>query len=677
VATEFYASGRPFRTYETRQGRITGLLTEYYPNGCLRARLTYRDNLPHGSFREYYPGPDTLLRVAGQYRLGRYEGSIRRYWPNGQLQAETQYTDSVEHGPYRAWNAQGVLVTEGDHFRGMRDGIWTFRDDQGRLTERISYRHGELNGFWASYSPNGRMRSSISYEANERNGLGFEFDSLGNKVSRFVFAGNGLHEYEFFTPEGQRLSNGGQQGGTFRYVRLAPSGVVLEEGDQLGGTRHGEWTVRYRHGKVQELAPHVNGQLEGLVQRFWPDGALREAQQYSQNEPNGLYYTLHPDGQLAEVGQFVQGTRQGYRFVLGPNGKVLAQEYYRNDSLFGPQRYFAPNGDPLSLVYLSDTGTTWVLHRLGLPTTRDTFSAGCVSQIYAHCHAAGAPWHTGPLLGGRRTGQWWYRDTRGQITGTEHYQHDALHGETRLLVPNGPDSLLMRGHYQEGERDSVWEWYHSNGRLRTIGQYCNGLPNGPWLALDDAGHLLERTTFHDGLYHGVLQLFGPDSALALALRYSYGELFSPLTDSTLDTGLTARSSQYRFGTGLVTWHQANGRPTAQASLVAGQFHGEVVVFQPAGDSLQPFRVLRYWYGKPHGKQELYAPNGQLIALEEFRFGEPTGQWRYFNPQGQLLRNERYDNGLRHGPTEYYTAGERLPRRTDHFFGGVLVRSEVY
>ncbi len=255
----------------------------------------------------------------------------------------------------------------------------------------------------------------------------------------------------------------------------------------------------------------------------------------------------------------------------------------------------------------------------------------------------------------------------------EHYAHDELHGEIRLLLPGRRDTLLMRGHYTHGERDSVWEWYHGNGQLRRIGRYRYGQPDGPWLALDQTGKLLERSTFREGLFHGTVEYFAPDSTLALQLPYRNGELVPPLLDSPLPNGLLTTGHSFKNDTGPIFWLNSTGKTTAQATLLAGQFHGDLIVYQQVGDSTKVFRVLRFWYGKPNGFHELYAPNGQILGLEEYRYGQATGQWRYFNNRGQLIRSERYEQGQRHGPTEHYHPGSNTPYRTEFFFEDVLVR----
>ncbi|MCB9897505.1 MAG: toxin-antitoxin system YwqK family antitoxin [Planctomycetes bacterium] len=190
---EFYdPTGRHERTEQWHDARLEGLQTRYDPDGGVLATTEYHRGNPHGEQREYDDQgrlvrqgfwthgvesgawrsyePDGRLSLetwhfvsggqpAGfvettfgadgrvvQVIMGRRDGHERgwmtQWYENGRQSAAVAYVDGLQEGPDVSWNAEGVKVREGQLAQDLRQGTWSWWDDQGRLTRTAHYVDG-------------------------------------------------------------------------------------------------------------------------------------------------------------------------------------------------------------------------------------------------------------------------------------------------------------------------------------------------------------------------------------------------------------------------------------------------------------------------------------------------------------------------------------------------------
>lgn len=86
----FYLDGQPF----------TGVAEDKHPNGQLRSR---------------YP-----------IEQGRIHGVVREWWDNGQPSTETHFEHGLRHGSNRYWNREGRLLKEQvyDHDKSVSEKVY-------------------------------------------------------------------------------------------------------------------------------------------------------------------------------------------------------------------------------------------------------------------------------------------------------------------------------------------------------------------------------------------------------------------------------------------------------------------------------------------------------------------------------------------------------------------------
>jgi antitoxin component YwqK of YwqJK toxin-antitoxin module len=99
-----------------RMGKKEGPSVTYYSEGPEAEVIFWRNDMKHGSWRQYYE--DSGLRLSSAYEMDRLQG------------------------PYRVYNRSGVMVLEGYYSDGEMDGDWKYYDGQGSLKYHLRYRDG-------------------------------------------------------------------------------------------------------------------------------------------------------------------------------------------------------------------------------------------------------------------------------------------------------------------------------------------------------------------------------------------------------------------------------------------------------------------------------------------------------------------------------------------------------
>lgn len=134
--TERYADGKLKAEWSGRicpNGRflLDGLMTEYYPDGSLQHRVTYRNGRKDG--REVYRNADGTLRWTWDRSLVTNHALWTLYWPNGKKKIQSRWLTCPEarDAPRR-------------YFGYVADGQTQHFDEEGRATATYEFSNGAL-----------------------------------------------------------------------------------------------------------------------------------------------------------------------------------------------------------------------------------------------------------------------------------------------------------------------------------------------------------------------------------------------------------------------------------------------------------------------------------------------------------------------------------------------------
>jgi uncharacterized protein len=189
----------------------------------------------------------------------------------------------------------------------------------------------------------------------------------------------------------------------------------------------------------------LNGQKQGMVRTFFPNGVLQTAAEYD------------------------KGQRNGWFLECEKNGVVLKEEHYTNGKLEGEVRtYFTSKSIRIvKSVYNYKDG---VFHG----TCSDYNEMGKLSSM--------ATYNMGVKDGVSR----WYF-TNGLLAMEQHYKNGLLYGEQTVYFADG--KMSSNGYYKENKKTGLWKEYHTNGVLKASGEYEEDVKKSGWLYYDESGQL--------------------------------------------------------------------------------------------------------------------------------------------------------------------------------------------
>ncbi len=204
----YHARGAPQEEYGCRKGQPVGTYTRYGLSGGVVLQGHYdslgrRDSIWLGFHEEggkascqgYQAGLwqdsvlawDSLGRKREQGFFAGGTGILQRFDTAGRTQETVAYRDGLRDGDWviyfgggvvksrstyardtllhiRTFHKNGKPASEGGYGLGLREGLWSRWDDQGRLAEHSQYRAGVLSGEQKFYGPDGKVTQTIRYE---------------------------------------------------------------------------------------------------------------------------------------------------------------------------------------------------------------------------------------------------------------------------------------------------------------------------------------------------------------------------------------------------------------------------------------------------------------------------------------------------------------------------------
>jgi len=77
--------------------------------------------------------------------------------------------------------ANGYKKSEGTLLDGKEDGLWTYWDEKGEMSEEGTFKDGKKDGLWTYWDERGQKESEITFKDGEQIYV-IEFDEDGNEI---------------------------------------------------------------------------------------------------------------------------------------------------------------------------------------------------------------------------------------------------------------------------------------------------------------------------------------------------------------------------------------------------------------------------------------------------------------------------------------------------------------
>ena len=96
------------------------------------------------------------LEQKGKYLAEeKFTGLWQWYYPNGQLLRSENFRKGLEDGLMEEYDENGVLITKGEYFDGLKEGEWFY--ELGDHKELGIYKNNERDGLWKFYYPTNKL----------------------------------------------------------------------------------------------------------------------------------------------------------------------------------------------------------------------------------------------------------------------------------------------------------------------------------------------------------------------------------------------------------------------------------------------------------------------------------------------------------------------------------------
>ncbi len=195
-----------------------GLWTIYYPNGNIKAKITFHHNRQYGPVVLYYP--NGKVNEQGYWKGNRWVGEYKYFYENGNPMYVWHYNEKgLRTGIQKYYFPNGNLYIVGTWKNGKEDGQIKEYYEDGHLKKISYWKNGQLNGKVLEYYKDGYIKEQRYYiagiEDKSRRVIYARVKTVPERkkdsaqVQNFYyrqFSGNG--NFKFFNNKGQLVSEG-------------------------------------------------------------------------------------------------------------------------------------------------------------------------------------------------------------------------------------------------------------------------------------------------------------------------------------------------------------------------------------------------------------------------------------------------------------------------------------
>ncbi|MDE3278136.1 toxin-antitoxin system YwqK family antitoxin [Candidatus Avelusimicrobium faecicola] len=183
------------------------------------------------------------------------------------------------------------------------------------------------------FNENGQVVMEAVYQNNQLNGEMVQYDESGEIISREMYV-NGMlqgeaHYYQYRNDEkfwaDCSYDNSLLHGNRAVYY---PDGTLKQEENYRHGKLSGIKTTYYSSGKVELRENYTDGKLTGERTLYFPDGNLWYQENYKAGRLEGDRVAFFPNGVKRLEEFYVDGMMEGIRKVYAESGELLTSEEY-------------------------------------------------------------------------------------------------------------------------------------------------------------------------------------------------------------------------------------------------------------------------------------------------------------------------------------------------------------
>lgn len=380
--------------------------------------------------------------------------------------------------------------------------------------------------------------------------------------------------------------------------------------------------------------------------------------------PNGYNKFYYENGKISSEGPMRDGKPDGYWKTYYQNGKIKSEGNRKNFQLDSTWKFYSEQGK-LTFEYTykdgKKTGPLRTYNSAGHLTVEETYVSNMKQGPAKEFYESGKLQKITPFIEGREEGTGYEYDTAGTIITITQYKAGFIKNTERI---NRTDI--------NGLKQGVWKDFWPNGKVKNEGRYVNGVKDGYFKEYNEFGNLVNVTKWSMGqLVKNPPELakietkttYYPNGKVKVVGNYKDGipeGVFRMYDTTGVITGAEVYQEGILVGEGI---YDAKGLQQGHWK----EYYAETGELKGEGDYKDGVRV---------GDWKFYYSNKQIDQVGKYdQKGRPVGTWKWYYESGQLLREEVYSEGLRNGVmTEYdengniITQGEYIDgQKEGHWF----------
>lgn len=280
------------------------------------------DSLKQNKLHAYYAIDSNQLAYEKSYYLGRQSGLYKSYFPQGQLMELVVYQN------------------------GRRNGDYTRYDEGGAIVIKAKYRDDKLHGFWINRKKKiqGRYRNGLKQGKWEYNlktaGYVKRYYNEGELVDQNSFL-RGVNIFNKKTEAKTDKTLINSQPKQVNELIVFNDTIVIQDKvyrikqvprDSISHPSMYK-AVFYDKPDQTAIVKYIyNGSLNGLFQKFYPNGNIYQYSNYSSGQLNGKWKQYSEKGELLIRGNYSKGKKDGtWHYDMG-------RENYRKEKFKGGRK---------------------------------------------------------------------------------------------------------------------------------------------------------------------------------------------------------------------------------------------------------------------------------------------------------------------------------------------------
>ncbi|MEX2597488.1 MAG: TonB family protein, partial [Salibacteraceae bacterium] len=188
---EFFANGKiAMHTFMHEPDPVSNRFEEhyisYYPTtGDTNVYYRIKKGRKHGEFYEFYSNGQ--LKEKSTYKFGKLDGLQSRYYANGNFMEVGMFSEGMREGVFKSFDEQGKATSESAYFRGKKKGPEKNFHTNGKTSSMIVYDNGLKSGGSVSYYPNENIQSKEIFEQGLKIGEWHFFNEAGELIWKQSF----------------------------------------------------------------------------------------------------------------------------------------------------------------------------------------------------------------------------------------------------------------------------------------------------------------------------------------------------------------------------------------------------------------------------------------------------------------------------------------------------------